>query len=222
MTGRIDMESLVAYVDGELGAAELRRIEAALADDPEARRSVRELRESAALLRSAFNETLNEPVPTRVLEVINTGVAERATEKARGTSRGGSWGSPSWPWALAASLAALFIGFGGSFFFADYRIGQELARLESARDADRQARDDAVFQALEKHVSGQTVAWENPDSGSRGQVTPVRTFKNRQGQWCREYKAQDFIADTPRIRHAIACREPEGLWRTRIVLIGDK
>ncbi len=44
-------------------------------------------------------------------------------------------------------------------------------------------------------MSGQTVSWENPDSGRRGNITPVRTFKNRSGQWCREYAADEWLGD---------------------------
>ena len=211
MTERIDLETLVSYVDGQLDERETGRVEAALAQDAEARETVRGLRESAELLRSAFNEPLIAPVPTRVLESINRAAVDR-------TAGGRHW---SWPAALAASLAMLFVGFGGGLMMVDLRVEQELAELRAIEQADQQAREAALFQALEKHVSGEAVAWRNPDSGRGGEITPVRTFKNRQEQWCREYRSKEVLADTAEIRHAIACREPEGLWKTRAVLISD-
>ena len=217
MTGQIDLETLVAYADGQLGASEVQRVETVLARDAEARETVRQLRESAALLRAAFNEPINEPVPARVLEAINSTVAEQAVV-TRGPRRGSLH---RWSPALAASVATLLLGLGGSYFLADYRVGQELSRIELVRLADQQVREAALFDALEKNISGQTVAWENPDSGRRGSITPVRTFKNRQGQWCREYAASEADGVDQESRRAIACRQPEGTWNTRMVLISD-
>ncbi len=211
MTERIDLETLVSYVDGQLDERETGRVEAALAEDAEARETVRGLRESAELLRSAFNEALTVPVPAGILESINRAAADRAAGRRH-------W---SWPAALAASLAMLFVGFGGGLLMVDLRVEQELAELRAIELTDQQAREAALFQALEKHVSGEAVAWRNPDSGRAGVITPVRTFKNRQEQWCREYRSKEELAGTAEIHLAIACREPEGLWKTRAVLISD-
>jgi surface antigen len=38
-----------------------------------------------------------------------------------------------------------------------------------------------VHRALEQEVSGTEVGWENPDSGSHGTVTPVRTYRSAAG-----------------------------------------
>ncbi len=213
MTQFIDPEFLVAYVDGQLDQSETARVEAALAGDSEARETVRRLRESAELLRSAFNEPLNAPVPARVLQAIQATSAERA-------SRSGPWRSP-WPVALAASLAMLIVGLGGGFLLVDYRVEQEIARLHAVGQADQRVREAALTQALEKNVSGEAAAWRNPDSGKTGEITPVRTFKNRGGQWCREYTALEALDGKSEIRRAIACRAPEGQWKTRLVLISD-
>jgi hypothetical protein len=211
MTERIELETLVSYVDGQLEERETRRVEAALAQDAEARETVRGLRESAELLRAAFNEPLNAPIPPRIVKAIDEAVADRAAGRRR-------W---SWPAALAASFAMLMVGFGGGLLTVDQRVEQELARLRAIELADQQARETALFQALEKHVSGEAVTWRNPDSGSGGEITPVRTFKNRQQQWCREYRSKEIVAGDPEVHFAIACREPEGQWKTRAVLISD-
>lgn len=214
MTDQIDLETLVSYSDGQLSAKEVQRVEAALASNPEARETLRQLRESAALLRAAFNQPINEPVPARIVEAINSTGAKQAVV-TRGSGRGALH---RWFPALAASIAALLLGLGGSFFLTDYRVGQELSRIELVRLADKQAKEAALFKALEKNISGQVVAWENPDSGRSGSVTPVRTFKNRQGQWCREYAASEVQGLDRESRRAIACRQPEGIWKTRMVL----
>jgi anti-sigma factor RsiW len=213
MTKTIEPDTLVAYVDGQLDQSETARVESALVEDAEAREVVRRLRESAELLRSAFNEALNAPVPARVVEAVHA-------TAATGRGVGGLWRSP-WPVALAASLAFLIIGFGSGLLLVDYRVEQELARLQAVGQAEQRAREAALFQALERNVSGEAVAWRNPDSGKIGQITPVRTFKNRDGQWCREYTAMEALAGEAQTRRAIACRVPEGQWKTRAVLISD-
>ncbi len=211
MTERIDLETLVSYVDGQLDERETARVEELLAQDAEARETVRGLRESAELLRSAFNEAMMTPLPGRILETLHRAPVDRP---------GGRW-YQSWPAALAASIAMLFVGFGGGALMVDLRVEQKLAAHRALELADQQAREAALFQALEKSVSGEAVAWRNPDSGRVGEITPVRTFKNRQAQWCREYRSKELLADTAEVHNAIACREPEGLWKTRAVLIVD-
>jgi surface antigen len=224
MTLNLNDETLVAYVDGQLDARGAAQVEAALAESAGARETVRQLREGAALLRAAFNEPMSEPIPDRVLETIekavNKAAGERAARQTDQTSRRMSGLGP-WQMALAASFAALMVGLGAGLFISDYRVEQRLAALEAAVEADRQVRNEALMAALEKSVSGETVAWENPDSGRYGSITPVRTFKTTRGQWCREYAADEWLGDKQEMRRAIACREAEGQWKTRVVLIGD-
>ena len=79
----------------------------------------------------------------------------------------------------------------------------------------------AISVALEKHVSGQPARWHNPDSGSKGSIEPLRTFKISTGQWCREYAhAIDLRGWQERqaTLRAIACREAGGRWKTRLQL----
>src|SRR5258708_13779242 len=60
-------DRLVAYLDGEVDAAVRREIESWLDTDPAARDKLAALAESAALVRSAFDEILHEPVPERLI-----------------------------------------------------------------------------------------------------------------------------------------------------------
>jgi surface antigen len=115
----------------------------------------------------------------------------------------------------------LIVGLGGGLLLIDYRVEQELAGLRAVGQAEQRVREAALFQALEKHASGEAIAWRNPDSGKTGEISPVRTFKNRGGRWCREYTAMEALDGNTEIRRAIACRAPEGQWKTRLVLISD-
>jgi anti-sigma factor RsiW len=64
---KTDDTLLTAYVDGELDAAGVAEIEAAMAADPALARRVRVLRDATAALRAVFNDVAREPVPERLL-----------------------------------------------------------------------------------------------------------------------------------------------------------
>src|SRR5690348_14391951 len=60
-------ELLVAYADGELSGASLAEAEALLERDASLREEVMRLRESAALIRAAFDQDLRDEVPERLI-----------------------------------------------------------------------------------------------------------------------------------------------------------
>ena len=60
-------EALVAYLDGELDSAERRHVEAWLEAEPAARERLAALAQSADVLRSAYADIVNEPIPERLI-----------------------------------------------------------------------------------------------------------------------------------------------------------
>ena len=60
-------EALVAYLDGELDPAERRHVEAWLDADPAVRDRLSALTQSTDLVRSAYADIINEPIPERLL-----------------------------------------------------------------------------------------------------------------------------------------------------------
>ena len=78
---------------------------------------------------------------------------------------------------------------------------------------DQQYYSRTTTSALESARSGQTVAWQNPDSGNYGTVTPTNTFKNDGGQYCREYTQTVTVGGKKQQAYGVACREPDGSWR---------
>ncbi len=192
-----------------------------MAAAPELRRTVEALRAANGLARSAFNAALHAPVPVRLLDTIEAGFAARA---AGGPSaRRPAPGASPWPWyALAASLAVVAVGDASGYFAAEFRIDREIARLEALRATDRSIIARTVNETLEKQLSGTVVEWRNPDSGAHGSVTPVRTYRSESGKWCREYTAVATTADgESETRRAVACREDDGVWKTRAELFID-
>ena len=121
-------EDLVAYVDGELPAAEAHTIEAWLAGDAEAQELRRNLQEDALALRGLFGAVLREPVPPSLGAPL--GGATAAPLQASGTvielpRRPRQFGS----WLAAASIACLVIGGLAGFYGGQYQARQEMAAI---------------------------------------------------------------------------------------------
>ncbi len=101
----------------------------------------------------------------------------------------------------------------GAGVLAGSMIGRNIGRNLDKKDRLEQER--AAQKALENTRSGQTVAWNNPDSGNSGTVTPTRTFQNAQGQYCREIKQTITIDGNTEEVTGTACRQPDASWRAQ-------
>jgi anti-sigma factor RsiW len=110
-------DRLIAYLDGEVDVPERREIEAWLDNDPAARDKLAALAESAALVRSAFDEVMHEPLPDRLIaaargETVSVEPSPKIVPFRRGPGTGRAPAARSW-WLglpLAASLCGLLLG----------------------------------------------------------------------------------------------------------------
>jgi anti-sigma factor RsiW len=75
-------EALVAYLDGELDAAEQRHVEAWLDADPAVRDRLDALARGADLVRGAYADIANEPVPEHLLAAARGETAGGASQEA--------------------------------------------------------------------------------------------------------------------------------------------
>jgi len=77
-------EMLVAYLDDELDGAERRHVDAWLEADPAVRDRLAGLAQSAELVRGAYADIVNEPVPARLIAAASgeTAVAQAAPQEA--------------------------------------------------------------------------------------------------------------------------------------------
>lgn len=204
MNRRLDPEALEAYVDGQLEPDAMAEIAESLMRDPEALARVRALHGDCTLLRAAYQEAAEKPLPDELLATIDRGFAER---RRRSESR-----RVSPRFALAAAIALALVGGLAGYLAGEYRLRSELAAV-AAREAEDQRRlAAAIDQALERSASGQSVEWRNPDSGVHGRVVPVRTYRSKSNHWCREYLASKVANDVEKKTRAIACRAADGDW----------
>ncbi len=80
---------------------------------------------------------------------------------------------------------------------------------------DKQLAAQAANQAFETSRSGQPSAWNNPDSGNSGSVTPTKTYQLANGQYCREYRQDVTIGGEQHQAYGTACRQPDGTWQVQ-------
>ena len=83
---------------------------------------------------------------------------------------------------------------------------------EQLEGVELQAMADTFQYALENNPTNESSDWVNPDTTRSGAVVPTRTFKNTQGQPCREFVTTIIIADQEEQGYGTACRQPDGSW----------
>ena len=88
-------------------------------------------------------------------------------------------------------------------------IGGSLARERAISRYER----EAAYRAFESAQSGHAVPWRDPDGYSRGSYTPLRTWRGRDGRYCREYQQTVIIGGREQVAYGTACRQPDGSWR---------
>ncbi len=132
---------LVAYLDGEIEAAEQREVEAWLDSDPASRERLAALAVSAKLVRDAFDEVVHEPMPERLIaaargetEASRTGFRLLSFRRRSGSERPASLRRGRLGLPFAASFLGLLIG-GGAAYLGVGRLPSGVAAGDVGRPA---------------------------------------------------------------------------------------
>lgn len=230
----LDESTLIAYVDGELDTQTVREVEASLAQDEEARQYVEHLRELAALTRVAFNDVMHDPVPQSLKDTVLSrstppaNHAEAAPHADNGKvvsfkpkSGGNAGRALPQGLAAAAAVACLFLGLGGGYTYSETSTAKAMQLAALSMQQDQSAMEQALNKALEVNVSGNALTWQNPDSGRSAAFTPVRTYQDKTGQFCREYRKDVSVEGQTQTTYGLACRDQSGTWKTRYLILED-
>ena len=102
----------------------------------------------------------------------------------------------------------LFAGLGA---VAGGLIGNSIGK--SMDDTDRMMAEQTSQKALEATPSGKAVAWHNPDNGHSGTITPTKTYKQNDGNYCREYTQTITVGGKQEKAYGKACRQQDGSWQ---------
>lgn len=89
-------------------------------------------------------------------------------------------------------------------------VGSEIGK--SLDRADRAALQQANEKAMDAPV-GETITWQNPETGHHGSVTPVREGQSESGKYCREYRQRIIVDGREQAGYGTACQQPDGSWK---------
>jgi surface antigen len=118
--------------------------------------------------------------------------------------------------AVAGGLAGSQIGGGSGRMWATGAgvllgalLGSEVG--SSLDNADRAAAEQAASRAHTAPI-GETISWNNPQSGHYGTYTPVRDGQTASGRYCREYQQTIVVGGQTQSGYGTACQSPDGTW----------
>lgn len=112
-----------------------------------------------------------------------------------GSQVGGGSGS-KWATGIGVLLGAL----------AGAEIGASLDKADMmyAQQANTKAHTAPI---------GETISWNNPESGHGGSVTPVKDrYSNQTKKYCREYEQTIYIDGKAQTGFGTACQQNDGRW----------
>ena len=198
-----DETMLSAYVDGELDAATMNEVDSLLGRDQEAAEYVLDTVRTTARLKAEMNAVLQEEVPQRLLDTLSPRqvVSSRRKPFIRNLLR------------VAALLILGYLGFGIGIL-TERNAGEISPALIAPLPASY---SDVVDAALEFNLSGKPREWVDPGGSVALKVTPVKTYRSRDGVYYREYRLE--LATDTRQSHVngLAYRTAEGKWRTKVL-----
>ena len=101
---------------------------------------------------------------------------------------------------LWATAAGTLVG-----VWAGSEVGRSLDKADIAYA--RKAESQAYAAPL-----GQQIAWNNPESGNYGTVTPIRDGSTASGDYCREYEQTIYVGGRAETAVGVACKRDDGTW----------
>ncbi len=88
-------------------------------------------------------------------------------------------------------------------------VGSEIGR--SMDEVDRMKASRAQQQATSAPI-GQTITWNNPDSGNQGSYTPTNDGYTQNGRYCRQFRETITVDGQTETGTGVACRRADGTW----------
>lgn len=203
MNPQFDELTLSAYIDGELDPATMQEVDAFLEKDANARQYVLNVFKTTVRLRGAMNAMLHEDVPEHLLDAVRSHPVKKENRRfVRHPAL-----------RMAAAIVLVLLGFGAGTILD--RQGNDLLPILSAPLPA--AYRHVVDQALEFNRSGIAKEWQAPQDALAVTVIPVKTYRDKNGRYFREYRLEIATAQERRQVKGLAYRTGTGKWKTSAV-----
>ena len=118
--------------------------------------------------------------------------------------------------AVAGGIAGSQVGKGSGRMWATgagVLLGALLgSEIGSSLDAADRAEMELAQQKAYSAPVGESIKWNNPNSGNSGTVVAVRDGKSSSGRYCREYQQTITVGGKQQSGYGTACQQPDGSW----------
>ena len=102
------------------------------------------------------------------------------------------------------------LAFTGAGVLVGGLVGNQIGKALTCEDQHQV--QNTTQRTLETQPSGTAVAWNNPDSGNRGTVTPTQTYQTANGTYCRNFEQTVTVNGRTETGTGTACRNANGGW----------
>ena len=198
MKQEFDDIALSSYVDGELDPESMQTIEALIENDSNARKYIINAIRTTARLRGSYNKVLYEEIPESLTQTIISRPNKRR------------YLSPVF--RIAAAISLIVLGFGARSLIT-VNGDRPLTALITPFPASF---NRVVTDAMEHNLSGAPRQWQSPENNFVVTVTPVRTYRDKNGKYLREYRMEVNSASQRLQINGLAYRL-KGEWKTKAV-----
>lgn len=230
---KLDDIALMAYLEGELDAAESRDVERAIQDSPEMKERAEALQRTIDKVRDTYSPVLEAPVPEHLISTIEN---FRAPEKNVERPKGG-WRQQGWMRLAASVCLGIVVGAGGMSFLeiggggvpSTDRIvfrgaggpdaAPETGAIEGPTGWPRTFQEPkrlAAFEeqlpaVLERTANGVAVTMTLSPTVT-AEITPIESFLSTSGTFCRKARYKLVKQEAPPPTEFTACRADNGMW----------
>lgn len=209
MASLVDDHDLIAFYHRRLSAPQAQHIGALLESDPDIATRYRALRAEIETLSAAVSEPWQAAPPSGAEAMIRSAMS--ASRAGTGLARRSWTRRLGWVQAMAATVL-LCVGLAGGFALSEWRRDLREADYVTALGELSAARTQSLQAALNNALSGEPYALAAADRQWAVQITPVRTFRNSNGAFCREFVEEWELAGDADNAYRIACRDQVGHW----------
>ena len=200
---KISDEIIMAYIDSELDEEQSEIVRKALKHDAHLQEKAALFQETRSMLNGIYDAPLNEGVPERLLNTIETFHPETPWEKITAFFHR-VFPATIMQYPLAAALLVVFIiGSGLSSYLT-------ISASITTTDVPSLVKSKAFRNGMETIPSGQIITLAEHKS----QMILVATFQNKTGNFCRQFELMSSSESNPVFSQGIACRTPGGKWKT--------
>jgi len=200
MTQKFDDITLSSYVDGELDSDSMQEVEAFLDSNADARKYVVNAIRTTARLRESMNQVLYEEVPEHLINAVLPRQESRRSPVFQQLFR------------MAAAIILVLLGFGAGWFVPT-NGDQPAFIMPTPFPAGY---NQVLHDAMEHNLSGAPRQWQFPENKAVIVVTPVKTYRDKNGQYFREFRMEVSTATENRQVSGLAYRQ-KGEWKTKAV-----